>query len=188
MCRKANPASARRLVIDPTFDAADSWVQNTTKASVLESMHNINCTVTGSTVTGSTVTGSTVTGSSGSGDVRGAIVVVCRSAVTAMFVYKMMRIRNVPVIDYSRVHTPAQLAKVRAFTRGILLVSARLVGHSLTLCDAVSSVVFFEPSMARGCLAPYATAWSCEASAVKKVLYTAGSQCKVPRHRRNIEW
>jgi hypothetical protein len=152
MCRKPNPTSTRRLLVDADFDPSDLWVHHTTKADVLAAMH------------------------------AGAdkpLVVVCRSAVTALFLRKTMRLRKIPVLDYSRVRTPAHFARVRAMDRGLLLISARLARHSLQLCTSVAAVVFFEPCMTppTGTITcePYATAWSCEALAAKKVLYTAGT-------------
>ena len=157
MCRTPNPKSARRLAVSTDFDAATMWVRNTTKADVLASMH--------------------AAASSGQPGrpARGPLVVVCRSKVTAAFLRAMMRLRKIPVLDYGRVRTPAQAERVRTFASGILLVSSRLVRHTLVLCDTASAVVFYEPCMASRQGTPYATAWSCEATAPKKVLYTAGT-------------
>jgi hypothetical protein len=156
MCRTPNPKSARRLAVSTDFDATSMWVRNTTKADVLASMHAAS---------------SGQPGRPG----RGPLVVVCRSTVTAAFLCAMMRLRQIPVLDFGRVRTPAQADRVRTFASGVLLVSSRLVRHTLVLCNTVAAVVFYEPCMASQQRAPYTTAWSCEATAPKKVLYTAGT-------------
>ena len=150
LCRATNTIKQRRLLVNGDFDKATIFPQATTKIVAIERL----VVATG-----------------------GVVVVVYRTPATCKFLTQILSLHDVPVSEYSSITSIKRYRKMRSMSRGVILVSNRMLQLSLLISDAVKTVVFFEPdldhaSTTKESNAAYLSNWSCEGAARKVVLFT----------------
>ena len=145
-CRKKNTLKQRKLLINDKFDSSTVCSHATNKCSLLKRL------------------------------VKSAVtVVVFHCPATAKFLTQFLIREGVQVVNYATLKTSAAFQKLQRMKQGVILLSSRLMQHSLQL-KPVKSIIFFEPSLDHGSWENpsnvYRTNWSCDKTAWKTVLYT----------------
>lgn len=149
LCRATNTVKQRRLLVNDDFNKATIFPQATTKIAAIERL--------------------VATG--------GVVVVVYRTPATCKFLTQILALHDVPVSEYSSITSIKRYRQMRSMSRGVILVSNRMLQLSLLISDAVKAVVFFEPDLDHAATTKesnvaYLSNWSCEDTARKVVLFT----------------